>query len=227
MPYQVSKSRMQYLFMIYQQCSNQPNNWMLYKINVKTLMDDGWHHQNVLIVWNDCGAAGTREKIQSVATFPPTQQGHRTVWWKMHHLHPQCLLYRLSVRAVFWHDAFSFESWGTRNISTSLCQTPPASQDGALWLTRWQWQTDNDWMLHFTSLTFFFFFFFKNTSFFFSIVCWAGEKEDKGWLRKITFSPLRTFFTWRHIGQYDGHVAIGLQWASQGQMGPREAQCGG
>lgn len=96
----------------------------------------------------------------------------------MHCLRLHCLLSCLSVRVVFWHDALSFGSWETRNISTSLCQTPAASQDEALWWPIWQWQTDNDWMLHFTSLTF-----FLRMHLLSRIVCWAGEKEDKGWLR--------------------------------------------
>lgn len=68
-----------------------------------------------------------------------------------------------SVRAFFWHDASSVGSWETWNILTSLCQSPPASQDEALWWLRWQWQTDNEWMRHFTPLTSFWngiFFFF-------------------------------------------------------------------
>lgn len=112
----------------------------------------------------------------------------------MHRLHPHCLLSCLSVRVVFWHDALSFGSWETRNISTSLCQTPAASQDEALWWPIWQWQTDNDWMLHFTSLTF-----FLKMHLLSQIVCWAGEKEDKGWLRgRRKKNPPRTFYMKTH-----------------------------
>lgn len=136
-------------------------------------------------------------RAQKRRLLDPTQQGDHSVWWKMHHLHPRCLPSCLSVHAVFWHDASSVGSWETWNILTSLCQAPPASQDEALWWLRWQWQTDNEWMLHFTPLTSFWngiFFFLPPPN------CPSSRRatEDKGWLREITFSPPRTFYMETH-----------------------------
>lgn len=99
----------------------------------------------------------------------------------------------LSAHAVFWHDAFSWGRWETRNTSTSLCQAPPVLLGETLWWPHWQWQTDNGWMLHFTSLTFF----SENASFFFSILYWAGERGQR-LAEKITFSPPRPFYMKTH-----------------------------
>ncbi len=118
--------------------------------------------QHVLMIQNFCSMAGTREQTKSQILAVPcpncaTKQGHHDhcVMKNASFTPTECLLSCLSVHAVFWHDAFSFGRWETRNTSTSLCQTPPASQGEALWWPSWQWQTDNGWMLHFTSLTFF------------------------------------------------------------------------
>lgn len=158
---------------------------------LKWFIPASWSFQTI-VMWLEPSAA-----FCSVPSSTP--QGHRAVWWKMHHRYSQCLLSCLSVRAVSWHHAFSGGSWRTRNISTSLCQTVPASQSDALWWPRWQWQTDNDWMLHFTSLTFF----LKNAFFFspLSLPQLSVEVEKvrtKGWLRKITFRAPRTLIMKTH-----------------------------
>lgn len=131
-------------------------------------------------------------RAQKLRLLDPTQQGDRSVWWKMHHLNPRCLPSCLSFRAVFWHDASSVGSWETWNILTSLCQTPPASQDEALWWLRWQWQTDNEWMLHFTPLTSFW-----NGIFFFSpYPKLSVEPESDGGQRlteRNNFQPSKDF----------------------------------
>lgn len=77
-----------------------------------------------------------------------------TVWWKMHHSHPQSVFFLVSQLMQF-SDTMPPPLGTTQNISTSLCQTPFASQGGGLWWTSWEWQTDNGWMLHFSSLAFF------------------------------------------------------------------------
>lgn len=129
---------------------------------------------------------------QSLATFLPTQQGHRTVWWKMHHLHPQCLV-SLFVR---FSDMMPSPLGAEKlEISRPPCVKPlPPHRMKLSCGPRWQWQTDNDWMLHFTSLTFF----WKSIFYLKLSVEPEREREDKGWLRKITFSPPRTFYMKTH-----------------------------
>ena len=108
----------------------------------------------------------------------------------------ECLLSCLYACAVFWHDATSFGRWETENTSTSLCQTPAASQGGALWWPSWQWQTDNGWMLHFTSLTFF----WKCTCFLL-----RQTQKGQGGMRKITYNPPVTLHSKTHLLIW-GHV---------------------
>jgi len=95
----------------------------------------------------------------------------------------ECLLSCLSGHAGFWHEAFSFGRWETRNTSTSLCQTSPVSQGRALRWPGWQWQTDNGWMLHFTE-----------KSSYFLLFSVEPKREEWVWLRKITFISPRTFY---------------------------------
>lgn len=128
-----------------------------------------------------------------------TKQGHHEhrVMKNASFTPTECCLSCLAAHAVFWHDASSFGRWETRNTSTSLCQTPSASQGEALWWHSWQWQTDNGWMLHFTFLTFLWKCFFP-----LSLLSWR-ETKQKGWAwKEKTYIPPRTF-SWRYISWYD------------------------
>lgn len=150
--------------------------------------------QNILIISHYCSTA--TNTVPNSGSSSAEQGHHEHCVMKNASFTPtECLLSCLSVHAVFWHDAFSFGSWETRNTLTSLCQTPPSSQGEALWWPSWQWQTDNGWMLHFTSPTFL----WKCS--FFPLNCPLSRRERGQRLtEKNNFKTLQGHFTWRHMG---------------------------
>lgn len=78
-----------------------------------------------------------------------------SLWWKNSSFTPKdCLPFCFWIQAVLRYNASSSGRGETQNISTSLCQTPLASQGEAHWRPSWQWQTDNGWTLHISSITY-------------------------------------------------------------------------
>lgn len=150
-----------------------------------------------------------QQQIQSQTLAVPAATMN-AVWWKMHRLHPQSVSSLVSLFMRF-SDMMPFPLGAEKlEIPWPPCVKPlpprrvklsggPADSDK---LTMAECSTSH--LQPFSG----------NAAFFSSIVRWAGEREDKGWLRKITLRPSKDILhedTWVNMATFHYRFAEGSQ----------------